>query len=114
MLGRRLVGVGVGVAVGLGVGVGVAVGLGVGVGVGVAVGLGVEVGVGLGVAVGVGVGVVVVAAYMLMAPLLLVPHIMPNGFAKPLAYELAALWSRCPVPLTSNTFRGTLPSIANP
>ena len=78
---------------------------------------GVGEGVGDAVAVGVGMGGLVepvASAYMLMAPLLSVPHIIPNGFANPFAYELTALWSRWPVPLTSIRFSATLPIIANP
>ena len=51
---------------------------------------------------------------MLIAPLSSVPHIDPNGFAKPFAYEVTALWSRWPVPLTSLMFSWTLPIIASP
>ena len=70
---------------------------------------------GVGIEVGLGVGIEVVTfAYILIAPLLSVPHIIPNGFENPFAYELTALWSRCPVPLTCTTFTGTLPIIANP
>ena len=51
---------------------------------------------------------------MLIAPELSVPHMPPNGFAKPFAYELTALWSRWPVPLTSPTVSWMLPIIASP
>ena len=58
--------------------------------------------------------VVIYAAYMLMAPVLSVPHMVPNGFAKPFVYVLTALWSLCPVPLTSMMFTGMFPIIASP
>ena len=51
---------------------------------------------------------------MLMAPVLSVPHMVPNGFEKPFVYVLTALWSRCPVPLTNITFTGMLPIMARP
>lgn len=53
-----------------------------------------------------GVGVeVVVSAYTLMVPFASGPLIVPDGFAKPLAYELPDLWSRCPVPVFKASFR---------
>ena len=44
---------------------------------------GVGVAVGVGVEVGAGVDELGSNAYMLMAPFVSVPHIIPNGFANP-------------------------------
>jgi len=83
----------------------------------VGIGLGDDVAVGVGVAVGEGVDVGFAGgstAYMLMAPVLSVPQIIPNGLEKPFAYEPAALWSRWPVPATSIRLIWTLLIIASP
>ena len=51
---------------------------------GAVVAVAVGVGVGVGLDAGLGVGELVGStAYMLMDPVLSVPHIIPNGFAKP-------------------------------
>ena len=64
-------------------------GITVGVGVGTDVDTGVVVGVGA--EVGAESDVLGFTAYMLMAPVVSIPHIIPNGLAKPFEYELTAL-----------------------
>ena len=79
--------------------------------------VGVCVGVGVGVVVGVCVGVVEVVpdAYMLMAPVTSLNHMVPNGLVKPFVYELyPGPPVRWPVPVTMAMFTGMLPIIASP